>query len=62
MFAFDGREVKCKGECWIELVVDGMHLGVEAVVIDDIVNGVDVVMGMDIVERLGGVTISKGTV
>ena len=62
MFAFDGREVKCKGECWIELVVDGMHLKVEAIVVDEIVNGVDVVMGMDVIKRLGGVTISKGTV
>lgn len=62
MFAFDGREVKCKGKCWTELVVGEKHLEVEVVVIDEIVNGVDMVLGMDVIELLGGVTVSKGTV
>ena len=58
MTAFDGRKVKCKGRSRIELVVAGRQLSVYAVVIDDIVCDVDVVVGMEVIAQLGGVLVT----
>ena len=58
MTAFDGRVVKCHGTSQVELEVEGMPLKVKAVVMDKIVNDIDIVMGMDVINELGGVYIS----
>ena len=36
MFAFDNREVECRGVSWLDLVVAGTSVKVYAVVIDNI--------------------------
>lgn len=59
MFAFDNREVECRGVSWLDLVVAGTHVKVYAVVVDNIVDGVDVVLGMDVIDRLGGVMVTR---
>lgn len=59
MYAFDNREVECRGVSWLDLVVAGTHVKVYAVVIDNIVDGVDVVLGMDAIDRLGGVLVTR---
>lgn len=62
MTAFDGRRVKCRGATWIDLVVGGSPLKAYAIVLDNIVNDIDLVLGMDIINRLGGVSVSGTTV
>ena len=59
MNAFDGRAVECHGFSNVQLVVDGMAISVTAVVVEALVAGVDVVLGMDVIEQLGGVTVRK---
>lgn len=61
MTAFDGREFKCQGVCWVDLVVVEMPLKVHAIVSDKIISaGIDEVMGMDVIEWLGASWIAEG--
>ena len=62
MVAFDGREVPCRGMSLAQVVVRGVPVGVRAIVADKILDGVDLVMGMDAIEQLGGVTVAGGEV
>ena len=62
MTAFDGREVECRGLCMLDLEVTGIPVRVRAVVIDSLVEGVDVVLGMELINQLGGVTICRNQV
>ena len=60
--AFDGREVKCRGTCWVNLVVAGIPLNVKVVVTDSMIGEIDLVLGNDVIDRLGGVTVKSGKV
>lgn len=62
MVAFDGRQVKCCGTCHIGLTVAENQVEVRAVIVDEVVEGIDLVMGIDVIDKLGGVTVCKGTV
>lgn len=55
--AFDGRAVKCKGKGTVTMQVSGTDLTLKAVVSDEMVDGVEVLMGMDVIDALGGVTV-----
>ena len=54
MVAFDGRQVRCCGTCRVKLVVSESQVEVHAVVVDEVVEGIDMVMGIDVIDRLGG--------
>ena len=54
----DGRDLDCKGISLVKLVVSGMKLNINAVVRDRMVEGIDLVMGMDAIHQLGGVLIN----
>ena len=58
--AFDGRELQCREPSWVEMEVDGVFVKVKAIVTDSIIEDVDVVMGMDAINQLGGVTVGQG--
>ena len=60
--AFDGRPIKCRGATWLNIGISGRQLRVRAVVSDHLVDGVDVVLGVDVIDRLGGVTVRCGRV
>ena len=60
--AVDGRTVKCKGTAPVELEIAGEYVEAQATVVDDIVGSIDVVIGMDVIEKLGGVTVGDKTV
>ena len=62
MVAFDGRQVRCCGMSRIKLNVAKKLVEVSAVVVDEVVEGIDVVMGIDVIDQLGGVTVYRGTV
>ena len=56
--AVDGREIRCTRD--VKLIVQGVRLSVRAIVLRRIIDGVDVVMGMDAISQLSGVTIACG--
>ena len=55
--AFDGRKVRCKGASKVEMVVAGDKMEREVTVVSEMVDGVDLVLGMDVIEALGGVKV-----
>ena len=57
--AFDGRKVKCKGSAHAEMSVGEETVSQEVMVMDWIVGGIDAVIGMDTISRLGGVKVQK---
>ena len=57
--AFDGRKVRCGGERPVNLEVGGTPVEVSAVAIEHLVGDLDVVLGMDVIEQLGGVMVRK---
>ncbi|XP_068240111.1 uncharacterized protein [Palaemon carinicauda] len=59
---FDGSHIKCKVTYCVELGVNGKCVTVRAVVSNQLVNGVDVVLGVDVIDQLGGVTVTQETV
>ena len=62
MVAFDGSQVRCQGRRTVQIVVRGEQITVDAVVADHVLGGVDVVMGLDAIDSMGGVTVINGTV
>lgn len=48
----DGRGIKCKDNSDEEIVVRGTTLRLRATVINHVVDGIEVVMGMDVIECL----------
>ena len=57
MSTFDGRKVRCGGERPMNLEVRGTPVEVSAVAIEHLVGDLDVVLGMDVIEQLGGVMV-----
>ena len=57
--AFDGREVSCKGSANVELCVYGNHTQVDVAVAEEIIDGISVVLGMDVIKSLGGDTVNE---
>ena len=60
--AFNGSQIMCRGTGEVEIVVDGVSVVVVAVVSDQLVDGIDVVLGIDVIDELGGVTVGRGLV
>lgn len=62
IIAFDGRDVKSSGSCRVRVEVVGHALTVVGVAVEKLIGGVDVVLGMDVIGQLGGVTVCSGNV
>ena len=62
MSAFDGRKVRCGGERPMNLEVRRTPVEVSAVAIEHLVGDLDVVLGMDAIEQLGGVMVKNNGV
>lgn len=60
LIAVDGREVRCKGISTTELTLHGVCLNAEAIVIGNMIKGIDIVIGMNLIEYLGSVIVDKG--
>ena len=60
LVAVDGREIICEGERNVELTVQGTQLGIKAIVLRRLIDGIDVVLGMDVISQMGGVVIAMG--
>ncbi len=62
VIAVDGSKVRCRGEADVPILVDGTMLSIKCVVADRLLAGVNVILGMDAIDALGGVTIKSGKV
>ena len=62
MAAFDGSAIQCKRRGGLEIIVGDVLFTVDAVVDERIVKGVDIVLGLDAITQLGGVTVDNGKV
>ena len=58
MVAIDGHVVRCKGVSEVSLDIGNDHVVTTVTVVDKIVGDVDVVLGMDVIQQLGGVLVS----
>ena len=56
---FDGSEVQCKGSAGVSLVVSNVRVDLVVLVVDRLVDGVDMILGMDVIEKLDGVFVGK---
>ena len=62
MVAFDGRRVRCKGTSTARVRVGDETMQLQVTVAEQLVGGVDLVLGMDVISMLGGVRVQKNTV
>lgn len=60
VIAFDGSRVKCRGRREVTLNVCGTEMIVDTIITDRIFGGVEMVLGMDVINRMGGVAIVNG--
>jgi hypothetical protein len=60
IMAVDGKFVKCGLGC-VNLMVNGIKLDLQCLVMDSILFEVEVILGMDVIRRLGGVTFGDAT-
>lgn len=62
VIAVDGGQVHCKGRATIPVSVGGELLWINCVVALSIFSGVDLILGMDVISKLGGVTVTDKSV
>ena len=62
MKAVDGRDIKYKGTRQVEIKVRGVRVKVEAILMNHIIDGIDIMIGMDVINEMGGMTIKKAEV
>ena len=62
MNAFEGRELICKKDSKVKIHISTRELTVNVVVADNIIDGVEVILGMDVIDTLGGLAVSRNTV
>ena len=60
--AVDGRDLKFKGARQVEIKVRGVRVKVEATLMNRIIDGIDVIIGMNVINEKGGVTIKEAEV
>ena len=58
----DGTEVKCRGTRQIEIELGGERLTTKAIIMERLINDIDIIIGMDVICRLGGLTVKNGQV
>ena len=60
--AVDGSRVRCLGESVVSAIVAGVPVRMDCIVAARLVEGFDVILGMDIINELGGVSVRNGCV
>lgn len=58
----DGSRVRCSGTVTVTVEVDGARVTLECLVMDNLLKGVDVVLGVDFIGRIGGVSLTSSGV
>lgn len=62
MVAFDGRTVLGKGKAKVDIEVGDEIVGATVNIVDELVGNIDMVLGMDVIQKLGGVSVRGDTV
>ena len=62
VIAFDGSAIQCKRRGRPEITVGEEIITVDAIVVESIAKGVDIVLGLDAITQLGGITIHNGMI
>ena len=60
--AFDGSTVQCLGQSRVKVLVDGESVEATVMVVKNVVANFEIVIGMDVIRMLGGVTVADGTI
>ena len=55
--AFDGSQVQCRGTVRVTCDVRGRELVIDMIVVETLIKGIDIVLGLDVINELGGVHI-----
>jgi len=58
ILAVDGHNVRCDGEVCCKMVIYGNSFQLRCLVLQNLVAGIDVILGLDAISHLGGVTIN----
>src|SRR5678815_4887194 len=56
---FNGDIVKCQGKEVVNMKIVGKIIQVEMIVVEKLLDGVDAIIGLDIIFELGGVSLSR---
>ena len=59
---FDNKKVKCKANSTVKIQKSKTDLALREVVSDDLIDGVEVIIGMDMIHALRGVTVTSNAV
>ena len=59
---FSGHVTECLGTAWANLCVAGIDVRVKVIGAKQLLQGIDVVLGMDVMQKIGPVTIHDGKV
>ena len=57
--AVNGKEVACREVSTVTLEIRGRLLRVKTIVMSEMIEGVDIIVGMDVISRLGEVTVNE---
>lgn len=58
----DGKEIECDGTREINLTLQGIWLKTKVIVLSKRIDGINIIIGMDVISQLGGVMIGDGRV
>ena len=59
---FSGQTIDCEGSVMAEVEIDGVKIKLKVIGAEHLLGGVDVILGMDVICKLGTVTITNGNV
>ena len=60
--AFDGYATECKGFAWINVGVNGVSVKAKVIGADKLIEGIDMVVGVDVLQQVGPVKFSGGMI
>ena len=62
MIAFDGSSVQCQSQSCVKVLVDRESVETTVMVVKNIVANFEMVIGIDVIRMLGGVTVADGRI
>ena len=60
--AFDGYATQCKGFAWMDICVNGVSAKTKVIGAEKLIDGVDIVIGVDVLRQVGAVNFSGGSI
>ena len=60
--AFDGFASECKGFAWVDVKMNGISAKVTVIVAEKLIEGIDAVIGIDVMQQVGPIDFPGGTI